>query len=181
MHLKRGLGGVQIVQENDFISEVVLEQPPDSENRLFFLLGDVGCGKTTYINHILAANAKTWFQTRDTWAVKLDIYTSTPDDTLFKDLGFIDLIHRRFIETMEHESDLFALGSHRDTFRRYLLPPEGVADAASCIRNFVVQYRRRFNRHLLFIFDNLDFLLHRHDMETFFPRGQDEYRNVLIF
>lgn len=180
MTIRRGVGGINSMPEELFLHDAALTAPSPAENRLFFLIGEVGCGKTTYVHHLLVSNAGTWFSSTHVWPVKIDLFTRHSEDAPSA-IDFVDLLHTHLLEQLDHSADLLDLKDERTRFRAFLSPPFELFDKPTAIWNFVSAYRRLTGRHLFLVFDNLDFLFHRYDMETFFQKGQDEYRKMIRF
>ena len=77
--LRRGRGGVVKVPQSEFIDSVPLSPrlgPVKGENQLFYLLGPVGCGKTTYVNYLLTRHSDHWLRSQGIWFLKVDMFVA---------------------------------------------------------------------------------------------------------
>jgi hypothetical protein len=143
------------------------------------LLGEVGCGKTTFLNHLLTSAGNTLLEPSKVCPVKIDIFTSAPD-TPIKEINFIDFLYNRILQILQCPEDYLKLGRSKGRFLRIIAGGSQLSDKSTIVYNFVSEYRKKTGRYFLFVFDNLDFLLHRNDMETFFPDGIDKYKEALL-
>lgn len=175
--LARGHDGKSTISESAFIDHVILHACGETTNRLFFLLGPVGSGKTTFINHLIAKHGPDWFSNNALWYLKVDLWAAARGDTIDY-VTLVDMIIDKLLEVMKLPSDPLELRDKVGDFENTLRGGYSAKDKEARIQEFVLRYRSNTGRQLFLVLDNLDYIYHRHDLQSFFPNGKDLFQQV---
>ena len=168
----------------DEFQEEIIHKPRNISNRndLFYLVGEVGSGKTAFINYLISEYGHKW-PSKSVWFLRLDVEAASDGSSLETTTLMRELIRksaRLFQEFPEilcgneqaegSASAKSALSSLVETFNK----SESTATfPALCelFTHFVSKVHRAVGRTPVLFFDNLDYIAHLSDRELFTEEG----------
>lgn len=161
---------------NEFIDEVVLTHQGDSRNVFRYLLGDVGVGKTAFINYLLTTQLQMHIERGAIWFVRLDIHEACHGQ--IQDLPFICKRFARQIGRVIDKNPEIVKGNEPQRVWgefRHLLDNEfnlQQENEIGKLRVAMIDLCKSIllspsHRRLWLILDNMDFLCHLHDRGMF--------------
>jgi hypothetical protein len=170
--LKRGMGGDELTVEK-FLETILSSIPDRKRNCLFYLLGDVGAGKTAFINYLITRYGKQWVNDSILF-LRIDIFLVGENEILTPQHLLDDLVEKLLRITAERKTD-FALGertiSALDDLKEARKSGDDVAHALAV---FARTAREESGKRLLLFIDNIDYLYHLSDRIAFFPNREEE-------
>ena len=175
--LRWGRGGNRTVTPEEFMEQVVFSRTDRIRNRLFYLLGGVGSGKTSFINYLITLHGRRWISDGDVCFVRVDILLRGRSQRLTYD-GMLRAVVSKLRDVFQRNEKILGLTSYRElkALDKYDALSDGQLETAIC--DFVQAYHRQSGRQLLLIIDNLDYLYHSCDRESFFPSANQEFRET---
>lgn len=184
--LSVGIDGAP-VDVDEFIAKVLVEQPPAERNSFFYLLGDVGVGKSAYIYWLITTRIREYVQKGTMWFLNIDLedyrrdwpsWNDQPTDSATWPVNWNTVARRllqRFESLAERHPDVFApCEKELDALRG--LP--NVTPAQVCA--YVTNLRQTTSRHLVLVLDNLDFLCHTRDQALFADSSKAPDKPILV-
>lgn len=174
--IHRGAPDGAILSISDFITEVVDAKAREKRNNLFYLLGDVGVGKTTFVNSLLSNHLRERVESGSMWITRLDVEERS--DRKFKTTHeLLKLLINKIVYVLRKNAGILsAYVGLREQLQE--LDKQGMAsDGASvdavhesmveALAMFVESIRQVTGRRLLLIIDNMDYLLHLNDRNLY--------------
>jgi hypothetical protein len=165
----------------DHFIEDTLEHPADSKkNRLKFLLGDVGCGKTAFVNFLLTTESQEWLKKRSIWFVRLDAHLRGRG----KALSYEQLIRRLIAKTCEITSRMWELIGIPKEFAPLIALSTATNDSPGtpelALAEFFGEVKQRCGLRPFLIIDNLDQIYHDSDKDRFkgSPQANDTIDSI---
>lgn len=189
--IHRGINGIEL-KPDDVLHEVLFQNGTGARNNLFYLLGDVGTGKTSYINYIISERLSKFVKSRDIWFIRIDFeeyYKGTTEkDIIFNSKDILIYIIKKSLDIIVKNSEMLCksdsciiskLELHKiidkyDKFKDTANEPS-LKEIALCFADFVHSMRDENSgneRKLLLIFDNIDYILHANDRICFSPESK---------
>jgi hypothetical protein len=174
--LSRGVSGAAVNQDH-FVENVLFSASVDHRNRISYLLGDVGAGKTSFINHLITTRGRSWIENQRRWFIRLDCddagIASEPrsaqimSEIIAKTHKILTSHPELLSNQPELQQLLLTLGPLAATSASLGYSPEQAATPHSeQVRIFCDLTKARYEytkRRLLLIIDNLDILCHLRD------------------
>lgn len=173
VEIKCDISGVSISVE-DFIDRVVFFASEKRRNNIFFLIGDVGSGKTAFINNIITNEGKSWVDESNVCFLRIDVDITGNNRRLSVD-ELLDAIIYKAIRIIENNDDLQLGIKTKEYFKalkHFFNKP--YLDKQKAFSDFVVSFYEENNKKLFLIIDNLDYLYHIHD-RVMFDNDEDTY------
>ncbi|NTU59035.1 MAG: hypothetical protein HGB00_09005 [Chlorobiaceae bacterium] len=153
----------------DFCRDVILREVAGIRNRISFLLGPVGSGKTAFINSLITKYGRDWVNMQNIWFVRMDVDIEGNNRLCSVDElvdGLISKIVRviaknRYLYNVEHDSKLF------ECYKNLQAEEQSGELKMMRLQEFVTAFRQYTNRQLFLVIDNLDYLYHINDRVIF--------------
>ena len=98
------------IDSDEFSKRIVFEKQEQTRNNLFFLLGDVGSGKTAFINALLTKNGKKWVEENNIWFIRLDIDIDG-NNRIYSTEQMLDSIIRKTVRVIQKNKLLCPINS----------------------------------------------------------------------
>ncbi len=73
MNVRNSRGGKRTIGHDEFVSEVLAASVSRRHNNLFFLLGGVGLGKSTFLNYLITQYGSDLLAKHHIWFLSVDI------------------------------------------------------------------------------------------------------------
>ena len=178
--LKLGRGDGADVSVEEFLKEAINAQGQEGRNIVFYLLGDVGVGKTAFINAIISKYLKEHVERNEVFFIRIDLDQIT-GNALKKTYEFVQKLAEKALRILENnpsligENALLKQAKERLSYEYYKLFDEPAEEAKrlstkavlKAFREMVDGIRARTGRRLVLVIDNIDFLLHSKDRGLF--------------
>jgi hypothetical protein len=182
-----GKGSILTIEE--FISEITASHPDDDRNSFNFLVGNIGDGKTAFINWLITTQFTETWNDSNFWFLRLNPDFSTfieHEDYEERRRHFFTNFRRRlqfvFGEIEANAEDVgkpFAsqqIGHIKDLLRA-AETTSSIEDLSSHLKDVIASVSTMLRRKFLLIIDNLDAFFHDHDRYLFIDdkgTGEDE-------
>lgn len=143
----------------------------DNRNELFFLLGDIGSGKTSYINHLLTTRGAAWVESGTAWFVRIDTHRLKKGQMISRQDLIDGLITKTTKIFSRHNTNLLP-----ETLKP-LLVKVGQSQGTGrelAFAEFVQAHKRETEMQPVIIIDNLDFLYHLKERILFYTRRSED-------
>lgn len=183
---------------DQFFEEITMAQPDDGRNYFHFLLGEIGDGKTAFINWMMTTQfPKKWKDPKGCrfWFVRLNpdyqTFASYGDDLEGRKLYFFHALRQRlrhvFDEIVKNSGyddkalDRSALGDVKSALLR-ADETKPLSELKTALTKVVHAISTLLGRKLLLIIDNLDSFFHEHDRYLFMSSegtGEDKSINMI--
>lgn len=162
---------------NQFMSEITSPNFSNNRNKVFFLKGDVGSGKTALINHLITKYGIHIYEKNDIWFLRLNVDAIRNHVELSPE-RFLQDLNDKLITTVNKSIDRGYYGISDDEkiskLRRSIeilkasfSKSELSIDKQYAIKEFIVSVSKILEKSILLIFDNIDFLVHERDRQSF--------------
>ena len=163
------------INVDTFISEAITKKGSNERNTISYLAGDVGVGKTAFLNYIITDKGAKIFAS-DTWFLRYNVDRHNIDDELLSieslSLGLCLKLHR-VISHLEEEvpKHLDGLQIVKKTLPSsdgtYNKKPQTTDQIKNCFAKAVREVSRILNRKFTLILDNVDYVFHIDDRDSF--------------
>jgi hypothetical protein len=158
---------------------------PEAVNRniVFFLIGDVGVGKSSFVNWLITERAEQSTRRSQCWFVRIDLEKIHGQRALTYDV-FLRALARKVDRILgDHE---MLVGRDRQIILQWRCLQRGIASGrpllienALCTLTRAIQ--RGTGRRLTLIVDNVDYLCHLHDQHIFDEHMETHEDTVITF
>jgi len=178
--LRKGDGEGRVVSTEEFANDVFLKKQNEGRNNLSYLLGQVGVGKTAFINYLISNYGTHWVR-NSIWFIRIDAELAG-DGKKLTIVKFIDTISQKTIKVLRTHPELLKTpeGNSSEYCRTELdkliaatrLPIDSLSVDAqgdrhqkqlSAFEALVRKISDDCRRRLCIVVDNLDFLVHTSD------------------
>jgi hypothetical protein len=167
----------------ELINDAILASGEINRNNMTFLLGEIGVGKTAYVNWLISTRLRQYVLEKRIWFVRLDLEELkqgkpvTPGELLHAFLRRICELPREIAGLLDGSEDELAvvqksldqLGSHDSLMEQRA---EGLVGLCQHVQ-------KQSGRRLLLILDNIDYLCHYHDRGLFYDIKDTGEQNIL--
>ncbi|MBL9084519.1 MAG: hypothetical protein JNK76_22140 [Planctomycetales bacterium] len=149
-----------------FLDEVLYGHPGSRRNRLWFLRGPVGSGKTAFINYLITVYGEAWLAQRKLWFVRLDVELSTKASPpkMVSINEFVSGLCKKTLEVLRRHEKLIGLDEQclaaMGALSRELADTKGYEGQKEAFKNLVAIVRQTTGRDFLLIIDNIDYICH---------------------
>ena len=170
-----------VVNAIKFCERVVLQKTDGVRNKIFFLLGPVGSGKTAFINSLITKYGREWVGNNNVWFVRLDV-DIFGDNRLCSVEEMLDGIISKIVRVVAKNRFLIGFKNEDKVIVLFkdLQKKETDFDAKQLIlQEFICEFQRSVNRRLFLVVDNLDYLYHMNDRVIFDVDGDKEESRAL--
>ena len=179
MKIRAGRGGRRILTPRRLLEEIALPRTNRTRNNLFYLLGGVGRGKSTLINYLITNHGYEILDRRRTWFLAVDIFLSGNNEVLSYD-NILDAIIAKLLTVVEQRASMLQIDQY---LTGVLQPLQNYSkltteEKESQIQKYILAYHEVTGNQLFLIIDNLDYLYHCNDRETFTSENL-EYRETV--
>jgi hypothetical protein len=190
--------GLDRITPDAFAESVFLTSAQGKRNRVSFLIGDVGCGKSALINHLVTRFGKSWVEQHRRWFVKLNIETlrsrpripSVPPSDLTPPEEVTPLGLAALLENLARKARLVVQGyplvfpddprlSQLDRLLSGAVSSRDSERITECFANFVRGVSTLCDREPILILDNIDFLIHEYDRGLYSERNLQSLTRLL--
>jgi hypothetical protein len=154
------------IEISRFIEEVPLARVDGKRNNLFFLLGDVGTGKTAFINYLITRRGAEWVKKRKIWFIRLDVDLHGNGQLLTVD-ALVQGIANKIVRVFGRDGNLLELPVNLNVQLAGLQDGTTGVQLQSRLCQFVRNYAEIRGRTLFLMIDNLDYLYHVNDRTVF--------------
>jgi len=167
---------------SDEFRNTIVSDPGPNENQIYFLLGEIGCGKSAFINKLLTTYGKAWFTQKKILFIRVSAYyIKTEQMYLFSEL--VEKMLGKIIKIVK-DAKIAVNGSEpvKKAFEKLLTLGSHIDDNIKIlhIRNFIECLHAEGIR-VLFVIDNIDYIFHIDDERAFLPEfGSSPLRSVNI-
>jgi hypothetical protein len=170
--LTQGIGGRELTVE-EFLNAIFSTNVDRNRNNLFYLLGNVGAGKTAFINYLITLFGKRWIE-QSMWFLRLDVYLLGQNKVVTPQQLLDGLLDKLFRIAAARKS-ILAFGERTTTSFECLQKArdegKGEADA---LTNFVQTFRDESGKRLFLIVDNIDYIYHICDRVMFYKDREED-------
>jgi hypothetical protein len=184
-NLKRGNDGVS-VSDIDFLKTLTTFTGAKKRNRLFFLQGDIGCGKTSYINYLITKYGTSCFSDGDVWFLRVNIDVNSFSDgdnydaffklTLQKLSSIISTVSTRRTDDIPGQTQ--TLAATKELIETTISNSPDRSTLFETLKNSISSVSSALKKSPLLIFDNLDYFFHENDRYLFLSdvdTGEKQY------
>lgn len=191
--LRRGFHG-GLISVDDFERTVVLQPIEMRRNRVCFLTGQVGVGKSAFINYLITTRGYRWVHEHNLWFVRLDVDISGAGQSLtaYDFLNALvkkacEVIHRNPVvlaDTKELKTTLVELDKTTRAYGDQLPSAEQrkvFQEQRHLLERLVVRNRTETGRRLVLIIDNMDYVCHKRDRFMFLNEDTGETETLRGF
>ncbi|MBF0319331.1 MAG: ATP-binding protein [Nitrospirae bacterium] len=169
----RGISGETIGLDKIY-KDISTFDEDSGKNKIFYLLGDVGSGKTTAINYLISKMLRKDVDSNKIIFVRIDLeehFGGSPDANKFTEIWLFKCIFIKLLKVLEKNIIIYPGTPEADllkTIRGELNSKSiDVIPAAMYLENFFRKIRINSNRRLLLIIDNIDYICHKNDRDLF--------------
>ena len=159
----------------EFLDSVARSIPGGGYNSLKYLLGDVGVGKTAFVNYVLSVALRDDVSNGNLWFIRLDIHDSSQGDLPGPNELCVALAHK---VKKVIEKNIYIVKDNDAIWEQWgaFLPLANAATALSeaeevgrlrMALSALIKANLQGGRRLFLVFDNLDFLCHLNDRGMF--------------
>jgi hypothetical protein len=148
-----------------FIDRITSFPREDKGNKITFLLGSVGSGKTAFLNYLMTINGKKWFANRKIF-IRVDMHSGsrsiTYDDMLVKVYKKIKKIFNdKIVDNCIDEA-------YRDYAKsKFLDYSITISRKETELAEFLKKTRSEYGYEIVLIFDNIDQIYHINEKKRF--------------
>lgn len=176
----------------EFVRAAILPPTDSSRNRLTYLLGDLGVGKTAFVNWLISTQLRSHCEAGSLWFVRIDVEDLAQSralnvsDLLLHAADYIvGYLAARYPATFEAATNELAALRESVIYTKQLRDGPGTPvtrqpDIASALSQLVTTLRARTQRTFCLILDNLDFLCHLADRGLYSDASPDGDRNLML-
>lgn len=190
--LVKGIDGIP-VSLNSFLETAFLEPSATPGNRLCYLLGDVGVGKTSFLSYIITRFGYELVSRHSRWFVRLDC-ERTDIELHYHIHELVNALCDKAIQVLRSHPTLFggdpgiALKLSELSIR--VAPPDfkrtepdvastqRYAEQSRLLAEIVAEIKQKYGRSLILIVDNLDIVCHKHDRMLFLKGSSQEEEQI---
>jgi KAP family P-loop domain len=178
--IKLGLGDGASVSTTEFLDKAINAKGDNGRNMVFYLLGDVGVGKTAFLNAIISKHLKDHVEKGEVFFLRFDLDQIT-GNAFKKSHELVEKLAEKALRILESNPALTA-GNEllRTAYRRLQFEYDKSLDDSStdprnmstvsilkAFREMVDGIRIRTGRRLVLVIDDIDYLLHKNDRGLF--------------
>ena len=174
--LRKDEGGADVSIER-FLEILTKQRTHRDRNFLMFLQGDVGSGKTAFLNFLITKHGAEIFQTKNSWFVRYNVEAENQGNAKIDILSLMRSILEKAIVTVRGiVKRLKKFGHDTYDFQKIEVALEQASKAHSegleielktGLRNFVFEVSQLLGRRFILILDNLDSFFHGRDRYQF--------------
>lgn len=155
-----------VIPLDNFIDKI-LEHPDDpTKNRLNFLLGDVGCGKTAFVNYFLTNRSQTWLKKRLIWFIRIDAHLAGAGSALTYE-QLIDALVDKTIRIMDNIRDIMHLPNGFTVLADLRNTKGNTREQERVLAKLFKEVKLATGIRPFLIIDNLDQIYHDSDSERY--------------
>ncbi|MGB7061765.1 MAG: ATP-binding protein, partial [Candidatus Zixiibacteriota bacterium] len=168
--LKSGWSGGATATPKDFIEDVILREGDIGRNRVSYLIGDVGVGKTVFANWLISTQLRKHVEEGKIWFLRMDLEDLKSGEPVSHRELIYHLIHYLCDEVVPHNQPVFSgfekeieklkttlSDAHEDHFNRMFL------DRTKALCELANKIQKASSRRFVLILDNIDYICHIHD------------------
>jgi hypothetical protein len=175
-----GLGDGAVVTTTEFLAKAINAKGDDGRNLVFYLLGDVGVGKTAFLNAIISKHLKEHVEKGEVFFLRFDLDQIT-GNAFKKTHQLVEKLAEKALRILENNPALIAGNALLKTaYQRLQYEYDKSLDDASedprristlsilkAFREMVDGLRAKTGRRLVLVIDDIDYLLHKNDRGLF--------------
>ncbi len=179
------------VSKKKFLSTISKFTPSENRNNLFFIQGDIGCGKTAFINYLITTYGQKYYEKSDAWFLRINVdVTRHFDDrslsSFFRVLCF--KLNTTIVKIFNHHYNSSINQQTLDEINKIkikLSKAEENSDEDESIVIFVdcmKKISKILGKKPILILDNLDYFFHENDRYLFISNvdtGEDLYISLI--
>jgi GTPase SAR1 family protein len=167
---------------DDFLKDVVLKKGQEDRNNINYLLGEVGVGKTSFINYLITKLFKSFVNEKRIWFIRVDIeYSFLAKEFKLNDLIYLIIkdackIYKKYSVNFPYCDNSIA------KFNELLVqndPNKNIYDIIERFQDFVHKLHTNGKR-LVLIIDNIDYLCHFNETDTFNNITINKNQNIFV-
>lgn len=178
--LNLGLGDGAPVSTTEFLDKAINAKGDEGRNLVFYLLGDVGVGKTAFLNAIISKHLKEHVERGEVFLLRFDLDQIT-GNAFKKTHELVGKLAEKALRILESNPALIAGNELLKTaYRRLQFEYDKSLDDPSedprrtstvsilkAFREMVDGIRAKTGRRLVLVIDDIDYLLHKNDRGLF--------------
>ncbi|BCS94924.1 hypothetical protein DSLASN_05560 [Desulfoluna limicola] len=166
INVKSDIAGAQL-DVNDFINKVILTKANNNRNNIYFLLGEVGCGKTAFLNYLITKYCRKWFNTSEKIVIRIDVDISGNGQMITSEEMIREII-RKTVRVIRTNPKLKPNGSAYDMFEKLAQNSNCEIEKAKLnFSKFAKEYKRNNKLEFVLFIDNIDYIYHVNDRILF--------------
>lgn len=178
-NLKTGLEGNDLSAE-DFLNEILSKFSDDnplikkrSKNKIYYLLGDVGSGKSAFVNYLITTSLRRYSLTENLVFIRLDLNKEDFTEGISEKL-FLNKTVEKIKSVFERNPKLIP-DEISEKYERLV----GM-DYSNNPKKFISHLIDIFKsyKNFLFIYDNIDFIVHQYDRDFFKEEAIETFNEV---
>jgi hypothetical protein len=167
----------------EFIDEVVLAPGEVGRNNMAFLLGNIGVGKTAYLNWLISTRFKNLVDSKKLWFVRIDLEQLKQGRLVSTGELLYWFLYRTAEIASENIHLLDDFASQLAKLQTAMAQP-GDHDAliktrAEALTELVRAVQDQAGRRLLLVLDNIDYLCHFNDRGLYYDMEDTGERHIL--
>lgn len=181
---------------DDLLANLTADVPENGKNRISYLLGEVGVGKTALINYIITKYGRQFISHHNIWFVRVDLergnalsHNTRPEllnsivDKVLRVIRQNPNLHNNDVEILAKKTQVAGLFTPfpADDPRKDVAVPRELKSLGikqyqalmTALVELVNLIRKKVGFRLLLILDNLDVVVHGRDRELFHSEGRN--------
>lgn len=161
------------VKVDDFLKDVLLHKGDIRRNRLAYLLGNVGVGKTSFVNWLITCKLHDLVTSEGIWFIRLDVEELKRGQSIERH-EFVYYLALRILKLAEERPEIFL--DHvleldavkKETMSLEYAENPGITSISTVLCRLAQGLCNSKGRRLVIVIDNLDYLCHLNDRGLFF-------------
>lgn len=174
-HLRQGSSRGYPLTFEEFLNKILTELNVETKNKLVYLKGEVGSGKTALINCLISKYFPKLVQTEKLFFVRVDLNLLD-----FNEGININFIVEKTIEKIKrviiNNSKIFNI-ANTDIYFKNIEASLPIHDNIFYHLSELIKTIKQ-NRNFILIFDNLDGIIHQHDRGLFIPEQESKFIEI---
>lgn len=164
-----GFHGAEIPKDT-FVRQITTPSGAPDRNNISFLTGDVGSGKTSFLNYLITSVFSSTLHEGNFWFMRIDFHRETKK-AICDESVFSEVLIRKAADVISKNTD-FILGNDDSLVSAFAECRDHIAkdkfgDARSSLISLVSLVARRRKIRLVIFMDNIDYLCHQNDRRLF--------------
>lgn len=179
-NIHKDVGGAQL-SVSRFLRDITKTDSPRERNRLIFLQGNVGCGKTAFLNYVITKHGRSIFKEKNTWFLRYNVEAENTGDEEFHIEPFVSSICEKLVYVLKllpkyhtKAAEKFEKINENIILLKQAIDSKGEIDLKEVFRSAVHEVSKVIEKRFLLILDNLDGFFHKDDRYLFIKRSVNQ-------
>ncbi|MDD5063499.1 MAG: hypothetical protein PHQ35_01910 [Phycisphaerae bacterium] len=161
------------VTEDEFCARMVSDVGLN-ENQLYFLLGEIGYGKSAFVNKLLTNYGREWFVNKNLFFIRVSAYYLQEEHEQSYAYLFEEFVRKLIGKTIKVVRDAGWASTMGEHFTKLSEVQDGpLTPKLVALREFIERSQKEYGLRFLFVVDNIDYIFHLDDEKLFLPEFKD--------